>query len=80
MSRNSSACGCKIGPPDASEYGILPFGGIIEYTKETIKLSHGAYRVGARVSKTSVAPWYGTDTFQGNEQYSEIFYIRVTYG
>jgi len=66
--------------PDAVEYGILPFGGITEYTEQTIKLSPGAYQIGVRVSKTSIAPWYGTDIFQGNEQYSEIFYIRVTYG
>ena len=66
--------------PDAKEYGILPFGGITEYTEETIKLRPGAYQIGARVSKTAIAPWYGTDTFQSNEQYSEIFYIRVTYG
>ena len=66
--------------PDAKEYFILPYGGITEYTKETINLTPGVYQIGARVSKTSIAPWYGTDTFQSNEQYSEIFYIRVTFG
>ncbi len=66
--------------PDAKEYFILPYGGVTEYTKETINLTPGAYQIGARVSKTSIAPWYGTDTFQSNEQYSEIFYIRVTFG
>lgn len=66
--------------PDAKEYFILPFGGITKYTKETIKLIPGEYQIGARVSNTSIAPWYGTDNLQGNEQYSQIFYIRVTFG
>ena len=66
--------------PDAEEYFIRPFGGITEYTEETIKLSPGEYQIGARVSKTSIAPWYGTDSFQSNEQYSQIFYISVTFG
>ncbi len=66
--------------PDAGEYFIIPYGGITEYTTETINLTAGAYQIGARVSKTSIDPWYGTDTFQSNEQYSEVFYIHVTYG
>ena len=70
-----------LGPdPDAKECLVLPIGGITEYTEETIKLPPGEYQIGARVSKTSIAPWYGTDSFQSNEQYSQIFYIRVTFG
>ncbi len=66
--------------PDAEEYFILPYGGITEYTIETINLTPGTYQIAARVSKTSIDPWYGTDSLQSNEQYSELFYIRVTYG
>jgi len=66
--------------PDAEEYFIVPFGGITEYTEETIELAPGEYQIGARVSETSIVPWYGTDSFQSNEQYSQVFYIRVTIG
>lgn len=66
--------------PDAEEYYIMPFGGISDYTAETINLAPGEYQVGARVSTTGIAPWYGTDSFQSNEQYSQIFYIFVTFG
>jgi len=66
--------------PDAIEYIILPVGGITKYTKEEIRLSPGEYQIGARVSKTDISPWYGTDSFASNERYSQVFYIRVTLG
>ena len=66
--------------PDAKEYFVEPYGGVTEYTEEAIQLQPGEYQIGARVSNTSIAPWYGTHTYQANQQYSEIFWIRVRFG
>jgi len=67
--------------PDAEEYLVRPLRGMItEYTEETIRLAPGEYQIGARVSETGIAPWYGTQTFKVNQQYSQIFWLQVKYG
>jgi hypothetical protein len=66
--------------PDATEYFILPPGGITNYTSEEISLGPGEYQIGARVSQKGISPWYGEDSLAGDERYSQIFYIKVTIG
>lgn len=44
---------------------------------QTAQLSPGFYRVGGRVSDSSVEPFLGTASFQGGYRYQEVFYISA---
>jgi len=66
--------------PEAYTYVITPFGNPTKYKQGTIQLQPGQYQVVARVSDTTIAPWYGTMTLTQDQKYTTYFYILRTWG
>jgi hypothetical protein len=43
----------------------------------TVPISPGNYEIAAKVSDPSVTPFYGTDTYAANTEYSHHFYLTT---
>jgi len=66
--------------PEAFAYVITPFGNPSKYKVGTIQLQPGQYRIVARVSDTSISPWYGEMNLTQDQKYTTYFYILQSWG
>lgn len=62
--------------PGSHEYSIKPFFGPPEDARRrTVELEPGAYELVAKVDEPDVIPYYGEETFEGNNQYEYWLYV-----
>ena len=69
------------GSPDSYEYMIGPFSANApeNANREMITLEPGIYKIVAKVDKTGVSWYYGETTFEGDNKYTDWFYIKTQF-